>query len=224
MEASHWLRGGVMNANRLPMRHLMIDVLAGASMKKQIAVLISLALFLAGCVSIAELPERINIQAPLPQDIRSVVIQAMPMRPGTIKNVENLTDAPQLFARYVKDALALKRPGWQIKLADEESAMPDRDIIITTELLEIDGGSAALRFWIGLTTGATQSTIAVSVLDKTGNNLATGKISERTICPVGACVESNEDTVRRNLQSLARDVAEFIMDPAEYEKKKGSTS
>jgi len=33
-------------------------------------------------------------------------------------------------------------------------------------------------------------------------------------------VESNEDTVRRNLQGLADTVAEFIMNPAQYEKKK----
>jgi hypothetical protein len=127
-----------------------------------------------------------------------------------------------LFTRDVKDALALKQPGWQIKLADGESAMADRDITITTELLEIDGGSAALRFWIGITTGAAQSTVAVSVLDKAGKNLATAKISERTICPVGACVESNEDTVRRNFRDLAAEVADFIMNPAEYAKKKGS--
>lgn len=191
-------------------------------MKKQTGVPIFIALFLAGCVSTAQLPEPISIQAPLPQDIRSVVIQAMPMRPGTIKNVENLPDAPQLFARDVKDALTLKQPSWQIKLAEEVDAMPDRDITITTELLEIDGGSAALRFWIGITTGAAQSTVAVSILDKPGKNLATAKISERTICPVGACVESNEDTVRRNFRDLAAEVAEFIMNPAEYAKKKGS--
>jgi hypothetical protein len=33
-------------------------------------------------------------------------------------------------------------------------------------------------------------------------------------------VESTEVPVRRNLQSLAAEVAEFITNPAEYEKKK----
>ncbi len=193
-------------------------------MNKSTGVLISLALFCAGCVSVAELPKRVNIQAPLPQGTRLVLIQAMPMKPGTIKNVESLTDAPQQLARSVKAALALKQPGWQIQLADEEGATPDRDITIRMELLEIDGGSAALRFWIGLNTGATQSRVSVLILDKTGRDLATAEISESTICPVGACVESNEATVRRNLQSLAGDVAEFIMDPAEFEKKMGSKS
>jgi hypothetical protein len=39
------------------------------------------------------------------------------------------------------------------------------------------------------------------------------------MCPIGACVESTEATVRRNLQSLAGEVADFIVNPAEYEKK-----
>jgi hypothetical protein len=35
-------------------------------------------------------------------------------------------------------------------------------------------------------------------------------------------VESNVETVHRNLQSLAAKAAEFIMNSAEYEKKKAS--
>ena len=54
--------------------------------------------------------------------------------------------------------------------------------------------------------------------------MATAKITERTMCPIGACVESNDATVRRNLQELAVEVAEFIVDPAAYEKKKESGS
>jgi len=141
-----------------------------------------------------------------------------------LKNVEGLADAHQLFARYLKDALAPKQPGWQVKVADEQGALADRDIIISTELLEIDGGSAALRFWIGLDTGATQSRVRVSILDKTGRDLLTTEISERTICPVGACTESNEAIADRNLQSLAGDVAEFILDPAGYQKKREAGS
>ena len=193
-------------------------------MQKLAGLLISLALFCAACISVAELPEPVKVQAPLPQGARSVVIRPTAMKPGAIKNVEGLTDAPQLFARSVKDALGLKQPGWQIRLADEQGTIPGADITINTELLNIDGGSAGLRFWIGFSAGAAESTVKVSILDKTGKELATAQISERTMCPIGACVESNEDTVRRNLKSLAEDVAEFIMNPAEYEKKKESES
>ena len=58
-----------------------------------------------------------------------------------------------LFVGDLKDALALKQPSWQIKVASEGDATSDQDLIIATELLEIDGGSAALRFWIGLNMG-----------------------------------------------------------------------
>lgn len=212
-----------MDFDRSPMQDP-IDVLPGASWKKTAGVLISLALFCTGCVSTGELPERANIESPLPHGVESAVIRAMPMSPGTLKNVDklSLTDAPPLFAGYVKDALALKQPTWQIKIADKEGAMPDQDLIITTELLEIDGGSAALRFWIGLNTGATLSSVKVSILDKAGKDVASAKISERTVCPVGACTESNEATVQRNLKNLAGDVAEFVVDPAGYDKKKGA--
>lgn len=175
-----------------------------------------------GSDSTGELSKSVNIQEPLPLGIQSVVIQAVPIKPGTIKNVKGLTDAHQLFARYVKDALAPKKPGWQIKLADEEGALTDRDITISTELLDIDGGSVALRFWMGFGMGETHSRVQVSILDKTGRDLVTAEISERTLGHGGEIetrLESNETMARRNLQSLAGDVAEFIMDPAGFKKK-----
>ena len=185
---------------------------------------ISFALCCGGCVSTGELAEHPAVQGALPKDIRSVVIRAMPINAGAVKNVEKLTstDAPPLFAGYVKDALALKQPGWQINLAGAEGVATGQDLTITTELLEVDGGSAALRFWIGLNTGSTLSRVKVSILDATGKDLAHAKITERTDCPVGACTESNEASVNRNLKNLAAEVAEFVVDPAGYEKKKGS--
>ena len=181
-----------------------------------------LALFCAGCVSTAELQEGARVQAPVPQDTQSVVIRPTVLSPDAIKNVEGLTDAPQLFARSLREALQKQRPTWESTLADGQSVVPERGIAITTELVNIDGGSAALRFWIGLNTGAAESTVKVTVLDKMGAELATARISNRTICPIGACAESNEATIRRNLEGLAEDTAAFIVDPAEYQKKKRS--
>ena len=84
-----------------------------------------LAAFCAGCVSTGELPEHANLQSPLPQNVRFVAVQAMPMKPGTIKNVEKLTltDAPPLFTGYLKDALALKQPSWQISVSERARAI-----------------------------------------------------------------------------------------------------
>ena len=96
--------------------------------------------------------------------------------------------------------------------------MPAGDIAVVTELINIDGGSSALRFWIGFSAGAAESLVNVTILDKAGKELASAKISTRTMCPVGACVESNVDTARRNLNSLASEAAEFILNPGEYEK------
>jgi hypothetical protein len=129
-----------------------------------------------------------------------------------------------LFARALKETVELKQPAWQVRLAETQAATGGADLTVATEIIDIDGGSAGLRFWIGFSAGAAQSTVAVSLLDKSGKELATAKITERTMCPIGACVESNDATVRRNLQELAVEAAEFIVDPAAYEKKKESGS
>jgi hypothetical protein len=193
-------------------------------MQKLSGLLILIVLFSAACVSVAELPERARIQAPLPQQIQSVIIRPTTMSPGAIKNVDGLTDAPEFFARSLKSALEAKQPRWQVRIVGEPGDISASDITITTQLANIDGGSAGLRFWIGFSAGAAESTVNATILDNTGRELAAIKISERTMCPIGACVGSNEATVRRNLQSLADEVAEFIVNPAEYAKKQGLRS
>ncbi len=200
------------------------EVIGETAMQKSIWLLGVLAFLCSACVGVSELPEPVKIHGLLPQDTRSIVIQSIPMKPGTTKNVEGLTDAPQLFTRYLKEALALKQPSWQIKLAEVQGVVPAGDITVITELREIDGGSAGLRFWIGFSAGEARSTVKISILDKTGKDLATANISERSMCPIGACVGSNEGTIRRNLQNLAGEAAEFIVNPAEYEKRKESES
>lgn len=191
-------------------------------MKKAGGVLFFISILFAGCTSVEQVSEGVSVQAPIPEGIRSAVIKAVPMKAGVVKNVKSLDDAPQFFARGLRDALAPKHPRWHIRLADENGGMPDPDITITTELVEIDGGSAALRFWIGFGAGAIVSKVKVSITDKTGKVLANSEISERTTCPLGVCTEENEPMVRGNLQGLAAGVAEFVTNPAEYEKKQKS--
>lgn len=173
----------------------------------------------AGCVSVSELPESPRLQGSMPQNIRVVAIRPTAMTAGTVKNADGLTDAPQFFREALKTALAAKQLGWQIELADQTGASFG-DINIATELLTVDGGSAALRFWIGFSAGAAESIVRVTLQDKAGQELATARISERSMCPVGACIESTEATLRKNLQSLASEVADFVINPRDYEKNK----
>ena len=193
-------------------------------MYKLKVLLIPLALFCAGCVSVAEMPEQVRVQAPLPQGTQSIAIRSAPVKPGTIKNVDSLADPSQLMTGYVRDALMLKQPTWQIRSADERGASPEGDIVATVEFLTIDGGSAALRFFIGFSAGSAQSKVRVVILDKTGKELASATLSERTMCPLGSCPEGNEATIKRNLRNLAGEVAEFIENPTQYEKKGESKS
>lgn len=193
-------------------------------MKLIISVLLSTVLLLAGCTSVEERAEGTRIQAPLPKDVRSAVIQAQPMKEGALKNVKGLDDAPQFFARVLKSELIPRHPDWQIAVAGEKDAVSNPDLTVNTELLEVDGGDAALRFLVGFGAGAVVSRVKVSVVDRAGRELAASEISEHTSCPLGACAEDNEPLVRQNLKSLAHGTAQFITNPPEYEKRRGSGS
>lgn len=195
------------------------QMLGGANMKKIISLLFIAGLTGAGCTTTEETAGRMSIQAQVPPETRSAMIRPMPMQLGALKNV-NLHDAPQIFAGYLKDALSPGRPTWRITVADEKAPAPEADITISTELTLVDGGSAAMRFWIGFGAGAITSVAQVSISDKSGRTLAASEITQRTSCPLGACGEENEVLVRENLKQLAASAAEFVSNPAEYERKR----
>lgn len=189
-------------------------------MKKTIGLLLIAALAGAGCTTTEETAGRMSIQAQVPPETRSAVIRPVPMQPGALKNVKGLHDAPQIFAGHLKDALSPGRPAWRIIVADQNAPAPETDITISAELTLVDGGSAAMRFWLGFGAGAITSVAQVSVSDKAGRALAAGEITQRTSCPLGACSEENEVLVRENLKQLAASAAEFVSNPVEYEKKR----
>ena len=189
-------------------------------MKKTIGLLFIAALATAGCTTTEETAGRMSIQAQVPPETRSAVIRPMPMQPGTLQNVKGLHDAPQIFAGHLKDALSPGHPAWRITVADEKAPAPEADITISTALMLVDGGSAAMRFWLGFGAGAITSVVKVSISDKSGRALAASEITQRTSCPLGACGEENEVLVRENLKLLAASAAEFVSNPAEYERKR----
>lgn len=173
----------------------------------------------AACVSTSVEPERVNVLAPIPQDVRSAVIQALPMKSGSMKNVEGFANANALFAQNVKAALKLKQPAWQIELADPPDTGVGGDLVIVTEILEIDGGSASSRFWIGFGAGKARSTAKVSIRDRDGKELATATVSEATSCPLGACTDSNEAMIDANLKDLGNEAAAFVANPVEFRQR-----
>ncbi|MGH7773205.1 MAG: DUF4410 domain-containing protein, partial [Candidatus Binatia bacterium] len=105
----------------------------------------------------------------------------------------------------------------------EGETIAESDLVANAEILEVDGGSAGARFMIGFSAGAARSVVKVSVLDRAGKELANAEIFHSTMCPIGWCAESNEGMIQRNLQSLAGEVADFIINPPEYEKRKRAT-
>lgn len=179
-----------------------------------------LILSLTGCVSVTEAPPGVTVDGTLPPDVKSAVIVAAPAGSGAIRNAGTLTDVPRLFALSVRDALAKKRPDWQLRIDEGGRDTAGRDLTITTQILDIDGGSAGLRFWIGFGAGAAEARARITVLGRAEKPIATAEISESAICPLGVCGDSNEEMIQAGLQRLAADAAEFIIDPAGYQQRK----
>lgn len=187
-------------------------------MKKTQRVWVALAFLCAGCSG--TLPDQMKIQGPLPDNTRSIAIRPMPMKPGTVKNVEDVEDAPLFFAQSLKNALARKQPTWRVELWEGQIRPPETDLVANAEVVDIEGGSRAARFWIGLGVGAAHSTVQVSILNRAGKELANARISEATVCPVGLCVAANKAVIQQDLETLAGKAADFIINPPEFEKKK----
>ena len=188
-------------------------------MKMITCLALSSAVLLAACTSTEERSTGVAVRAPVPKDVGTAIVRALPMQPGALKNVKGMQDAPQFFAGEVRSDLKQKHPGWKIALEGEKGAPSRPDITVDTELLQVEGGSAALRFWIGFGAGAISSRVKVSIRDRNGAELAGSEISQETSCPLGACAEDNEPLVRENLKALARSVSAFVTNPAEYQKK-----
>ena len=172
----------------------------------------------AACTSTSGAPERVDVAAAMPPAIQSVSIQAMPMKAGSTKNIKGLDDAPERLAREVMTALKVKQPGWQIALA-EPTGGERTDLAVVTEILEMDGGSASSRFWIGFGSGKAKSKAQVSIRDRDGKELASTILSQATSCPTGACTDSNEAMVLANLKDLGAEAAAFISNPGQFRQR-----
>lgn len=182
--------------------------------------LAGIVLFVASCVSVADVPKPVSVTAPLPADVRSLSIAVAPSKPGVMKNAGGMADPGPVLAGYIRDAIKMKQPGWDVVILQGTLPSVDTDLFASTELVSVDGGSAGLRFLIGFSAGATESTATVSLFAKGAKPLAQMTINESTMCPLGSCINSNEDNIDRNLKSLAEDIAAFITDPAGYRKDK----
>lgn len=175
-------------------------------------------LLVASCVSVADVPKPVSITAPVPGNVRSLSIAVAPLKPDVMKNSGSLTDPGPVLAGYIRDAVKVKQPAWEVVILQGTLPTVDTDLFASTELVSVDGGSAGLRFLIGFSAGATESTAAVALFARGAKPLAQVTINERTMCPLGSCVNSNEDNIERNLKSLASEIAAFITDPAGYRK------
>jgi hypothetical protein len=120
--------------------------------------------------------------------------------------------------------------GTNIKLALQKEnrnfayAEADPDLVVQTTLEEIHGGSAAARFWVGFGAGRSITTVYVKVLKK-GEVIAERRITETTtLTNLATGNYSNEDAILQDAPLVARKVAAFVHNPAEFEKSQSGSN
>ena len=177
--------------------------------------------FAAGCVSHST-PRNVVVSGPLPQDIRRVDVHILPISSSAIKNIDGAKDLHKTLAGLLKTALASKQPNWESDVLDSLADSPQADLLVVTEVLQLDGGSAGLRFFIGFSAGAAESSARIQIKDKANREIAAGNISTSRMCPIGACIISNETMTEEVLRDLAAEIAEFVVSPSDYQKRRGA--
>jgi hypothetical protein len=169
-----------------------------------------LSILIISCTATEEVAEDQRVERSYPKSVGVVLVDVADLDKSIVKNVEGLDRPDELYIRYLKDALAAKRPDWRVEIRGPESATIQHDVLIKNELLLIDGGSAAMRFWIGLGTGAIVSKVDVKILDAQDRLIAESDIAQKTTCPMGACTDEQTPAVKENIKELAYSVADYI--------------
>jgi hypothetical protein len=120
-------------------------------------------------------------------------------------------DYCQILASNIKLAI-------QKELGDIAYDEKNPDLVIKATLEEINGGSAAARFWVGMGAGRSITTAYVKVVKK-GATIAEQRITETTTVPNMATNNfANDDAILQDAPLLARKIGEFVKNPASSDK------
>lgn len=91
------------------------------------------------------------------------------------------------------------------------------DIIIQSVLEQINGGSAAARFWIGFGAGRSVTTVHTTI-SRNGQPQAERRFTETTTMPnMVTGVWDNESAILQDAPLVAAQIAKFFKDPKGYE-------
>jgi len=175
--------------------------------------LISVIIFvIAGCAS--TLPPKGEIKESYSLDSFNSFAMILSCNETKVTGVrENFaTDYCQVLEGNLKLSLQTLNSKWRYEKKDP-------DVLIDAKLEEINGGSAAARFWVGFGAGRSITTVYVKVI-KADKILAEKRITETTtITNLITGNYSNEDAIIQDAPLLSKKVAEFVKNPAEFESK-----
>ena len=167
-------------------------------------------LFVVGCT--ATLPQKVEISHSYSlQGLKSYVLKMNSEKanvdPSFSKSFAD--NYSQMLEGSIK--LALQKTNPEIQYTDTNS-----DLEIEVVLEELQGGSAAARFWIGFGAGRTVSTVYVKIR-KGQDVVAEGRITETTtMTNLITGNYSNEDALMQDVPQLARKIADFVNDPEKF--------
>lgn len=131
-------------------------------MKKGIVLLMTI-LTLAGC---AVATPRYNLLTE--KDNPEIAVRIFDTQGAEGKHEVNF-DFGTLFAQYL--AADLQSSGYRAMVVDKDADVTKLKYVVEGKFDQIEGGSRAMRFWVGMGTGAARMTISFKVMSVANNNV-----------------------------------------------------
>jgi len=138
------------------------------------------------------------------RDNPEIAVRIFDVRGAEGKHTVN-SDFGTLFAQYL--AADLQGAGYQAMVVNKDSDVAKLRYVVEGKFDQIEGGSRAMRFWVGMGTGAARMTISFKVMRIADNNVV-GVITDTA----SALTNRSEETCfARILVKMANDFSEKIV-------------
>ncbi|MEN3111148.1 DUF4410 domain-containing protein [Uliginosibacterium paludis] len=170
------------------------------SNKRLFAAIFVLASLVSGCAT--HMPNNVEGDAGLGRT-RPIIVENFDFNPKGAVDV-SADSIEKLNLELSENVVSeLKKMGLPAKLADKSAPAQDA-YVLKGRILQVNGGSTALRIWIGFGAGSTTVTVRGEVLDaKTGAQVRNFTLTRQS----NWTYSNNEAAVRENIGELASDIA-----------------
>lgn len=170
-------------------------------MKKRTAYVLAMGLLLSGCAGVGALPR----YTPLTEnDVPEIAVRSFDATEAEGTYTEK-TDFGTTFAKYL--AGYLQNANYKAIVVDKSASVQNCKYVIEGKISQIEAGSAATRFWVGMGAGAARMTISLKL-----SRVADNKILRKSTDTASDLISTNENNALRRIQEqLARQFSDKIV-------------